>query len=144
MSSRRKSLGDVDEALFTAAERGDVAAVEAALNDGADVTATDHEREGWTCLHLAAFWGNTEVCRYLLEHGAQIDARDQASWTPLHRASFHGHADVVAALLESDVDAIKLLDKNGKSAEGVAGSPGVREVFKTKVQQLHQVHGTSA
>ena len=39
------------------------------------------------------------VARLLLEHGADVNARDEAHWTPLHLASFCGKVEIVQLLL---------------------------------------------
>ena len=54
------------------------------LECGADVDAqanTDHS----TPLHLASYWGGVKVARLLLDHGANIDVRDEKGQTQLHR-----------------------------------------------------------
>lgn len=43
-------------------------------------------REGQTPLHIAAQRGNLWIAEYLLRHGAQVNARDNAGNTPLHHA----------------------------------------------------------
>jgi len=58
-------------------------------------------------LHLMAKRGNADAVRWLLEHGADPNAR-WAHWdaevTPLHLAVMHDHADVVVPLLASGAD----------------------------------------
>jgi ankyrin repeat protein len=56
---------------------------------------------GDTPLHEAA---NAEVARWLLAHGAQVDARSWRRVTPLHRAVQQGAADVVRVLIEHGAD----------------------------------------
>lgn len=38
---------------------------------------------GATALHVAAVQGHTDLLKFLLRHGVQIDARDKSGWTPL-------------------------------------------------------------
>jgi ankyrin repeat protein len=58
-------------------------------------------------LHLAAKRGDAPAARWLLDHGANADAR-WAHWdatvTPLHLAAWQGHADVVRMLLDAGAD----------------------------------------
>jgi ankyrin repeat protein len=46
-------------------------------------TNTMTDRQGQTALHLAADLGRAPVVKYLLEHGARADVRDDAGKTPL-------------------------------------------------------------
>ena len=57
-----------------------------------------------TALHLAARRGYAEIARFLLDNGADVNARDKRKSTPLHEASTEGHAEVVRVLMEHGVD----------------------------------------
>src|SRR4030095_11805795 len=65
--------------------RGDVAAVRALLQDGADVDARD--RHGQTALMLAAHAGHDDVIAVLLEHGAALDVTAKFVLSALLRAA---------------------------------------------------------
>ena len=64
--------------------------------------AGEYSSDGFTPLHLAAFFGHTDAVGLLLERGADIDARSKntrlRSVTPLHSAAA-GHRTEVALLL---------------------------------------------
>ena len=60
--------------IHNAAEKGDLAGVQAELNNGADVNALDVE-EGRTPLHQAAEWGHIEVVELLIASGAYVNAQ---------------------------------------------------------------------
>ncbi len=57
--------------------------------------------EGFTPLGLAAFFGNAEAVKVLLDHGAAVDSQDSSRFanTPLDAAVAANHADVVRVLL---------------------------------------------
>jgi len=74
-------------ALYQAAERGDVRALEALLICGFDVDRGDDEI-GKTALHAAAMEGWPDAVRTLLAHGASVSVRDR---------EFHGQPLVWAA-----------------------------------------------
>jgi uncharacterized protein len=65
--------------------------------------------DGWTPLHLAAFFGRTATAELLLESGAAADllARNRQANLPLHAATAARRVDVVSLLLGhgSDVNA---------------------------------------
>jgi len=84
--------------IHEAAERGDLGAVaRIAQRDPAQVRAFDSYRS--TPLHFAAASGHREVVDYLLAHGADPNARNNAQETPLYGAALAGHAEVVQVLL---------------------------------------------
>ncbi|HEX7248410.1 MAG TPA: ankyrin repeat domain-containing protein [Actinomycetota bacterium] len=91
--------------LFEAATFGDVPRLEELLSNGpASVAAMSGD--GFTALHLAAFFGHADAARLLLRHGADLDAPG-TGWmtgTALHSAVSARHEDVVAALLEAGAD----------------------------------------
>jgi len=66
--------------------------------------------DGWTALHLAAFFGQLEAATRLLEAGARLTAvsRNPLANTPLHAAVAGGHPDVSVLLIArgADVNAI--------------------------------------
>jgi ankyrin repeat protein len=51
---------------------------------------------------VAAKYGNIEVVRALLKHGANMDAEDEEGKTPLHKAT--GNVELVRMLLEHSAD----------------------------------------
>ena len=55
---------------------------------------------GLTLLHCAADMGHEEMVDYLVEHGAQLQPRDDEGLTPLHMAAMGGHIGVVEILID--------------------------------------------
>jgi hypothetical protein len=91
-------MNRIDEELIEAAKENNLPEVRRLLSDGADVntTATFYGR---TPLHWAGSHGHVQVFQALLEHGADIEAKDNGGWTPLHYACYKGHLPVVIELL---------------------------------------------
>ncbi len=54
----------------------------------------------WTNLHDAAFNGDVERVRKLLEKGENPNTKDKYGWTPLHIAASKGHVNVARLLLK--------------------------------------------
>ena len=48
------------------------------VEDAQHVDNTDNE--GWTALHRAAKLGRIEVTKFLLEHGANLEAKTNNGW----------------------------------------------------------------
>ena len=93
-----------DSPVADAAMRGDVEAVRALLQDGADVNAA--QGDGMTALHWAAEAGDLEMVGMLLYAGANVQGVTRlGDYTPLHLASNAGNERVVAGLLEAGADA---------------------------------------
>lgn len=56
-------------------------------------------------LHIAAREGFTDLCRLLVEHGAAVNAHERFDGdTPLHLAAKHGNTDTCEALIEMKAD----------------------------------------
>ena len=70
-------------------------------------------------LHSAATARNLEAARFLLEHGAPVNARQQAGWVPIHAAAQNGDRPMVELLLKHHADP-KLTNDDGKTAAMVA------------------------
>jgi ankyrin repeat protein len=60
-------------------------------------------------LHAAAFLGRTAIARFLLEHTADVNARDKYHPTPLHKAVERGNLDITQLLLGYGAD-VNVLD----------------------------------
>ena len=55
---------------------------------------------GWTPLHFSAINGSLDAAKYLVEHGAQINARTDKNETSFDLANQHGFVQVAKYLLE--------------------------------------------
>jgi len=91
--------------LHAAAERGDLAAIDAELKRGVKVDQSYDAltgREGITPLMAACAAGRSEAVRALLAAGAQANARSSDGKTALIYAAGWGTPDTVQALLDRD------------------------------------------
>jgi len=91
--------------LFEASAAGEVERVERLLEEpGAAINACSGD--GWTPLHLAAFFGHTKIAELLLAHDADVGARSRNTTanTPLHAALAGNHKFVAGVLIGSGAD----------------------------------------
>lgn len=83
-------------ALRAAEPRGVL--VEILLDKRADVHQFD--KEGCTCLHVAATLGHVDVIETVMAAGADPHSRTSNGETPLHRAAQYGRVECVRALMQ--------------------------------------------
>ncbi|NXU54932.1 BARD1 protein, partial [Turnix velox] len=93
--ARRNHKGET--LLHIASIKGDLAAVEELLKNGADPNVKDNA--GWTPLHEACNHGHREVVELLLQHKALVNTTGYQNDSPLHDAARNGHVGVVELLL---------------------------------------------
>ena len=73
--------------LFEAAAAGEIERVERLIAES-PAGVNGYSADGWTPLHLAAFFGHAKIVELLLAHGADVTARSKNpnANTPLHAA----------------------------------------------------------
>jgi ankyrin repeat protein len=102
-SSRVAALVEADPslAIFAASIVGRTEEIERLLAADPALISV-HSSDGWTPLHLAAFFGHFEAARVLLNRGAQVNARSTNAMEnmPLHAAAAGRHAEIAKLLLE--------------------------------------------
>jgi ankyrin repeat protein len=57
-----------------------------------------------TPLHKASENGHIDAMRLLINHGANINKKDNDKWTPLHEASWNGNIDAMQLLIDAGAD----------------------------------------
>jgi ankyrin repeat protein len=106
----RKAIADLLVArgakltLFEACAAGEFDRAERLLGSGAEVNTFSHD--GWTPLHLAAFFGHPKVAELLLTHEADVAARSRNANanTPLHAALAANQKMTVGLLIGKGAD----------------------------------------
>src|SRR5262249_53583742 len=114
------AVQDLAGQLVAGAEAGDLAAVRALLDAGADPNVPDAEDKG--ALRTAARAGHRAVVRLLLERGADPNwAEPHEFRTPLMAAAVHGHGDIIRMLVEGGAQ-VDESDDYGDTALCIAAS----------------------
>jgi len=123
---RRRVHGTVTD-LVASLSLGDLAAADRLVRDNPEILATGG------ALHLLAKRGDVRAVRWMLDHGADPNAR-WAHWdaavTPLHLAAWQGHAEVVELLLAAGADPTIRDSKHNGDALGWAEHGGHAEVVR--------------
>ncbi|KAL3628453.1 hypothetical protein CASFOL_027499 [Castilleja foliolosa] len=89
--------------LVSAAESGDLNALRLAL-DNFDGNINDPMEDGDSLLHLTCLYGHLTCVQFLLERGANIEAKDEDGGIPLHDACAGGYTEIAQLLLSSAND----------------------------------------
>jgi hypothetical protein len=96
-----KTNASGEQALLHAAWRGKLDAVKWLLAHGAQVNRGPLQ---WTALHYAVFAGHEETARYLMDRGADINARSTNGSSVLMMAVYEGHEALARRLIERGAD----------------------------------------
>ncbi|MEM6674542.1 MAG: PQQ-binding-like beta-propeller repeat protein [Planctomycetota bacterium] len=123
----------LEERLWEAAKIGDVDAIEALLEEGADVNArTEFEA---TALYFAASNDHAEACAFLADAGAELDVADSFyDNTPIGMAGWLGHADCVVVLIDKG-------SSGGIGAMFAAASNGHVDVVRAVLETMEVPQG---
>lgn len=123
--------------LFKAVMKNDAAAVETLLSGGADANAPIEVMPGFrtTFLITAATNGNLNIVKALVQHKAQLNAKDAGQETALIAAATQGNKAIVEFLLQSGAD-VKAADGQGTSLLAAAKAGGNADVISLIQQKL--------
>src|SRR5881409_3586782 len=121
--------------LFEACAAGEVERAERLMaGDGSTINA--FSADGWTPLHLAAFFGHARIAEMLLGQGADITARSRNSTgnTALHAALAGNHKLVAGLLLGHGAD-VNAADAAGWRPLHLAAANNNLDAIKALVAQ---------
>jgi uncharacterized protein len=127
LASQRLSTGE--SPLMSALYRGHHEVVAAIIEAGAEIdifaaaatgrvddlrgrvserTINSYAYDGWTPLHLAAFFGHVDAVRFLLDQQADVHtvSKNSIGNTPLHAAIAGKHVEIALLLLEHGAHAL--------------------------------------
>ena len=121
--------------LFEASAAGEVERVERLVASDRSAVNT-YSADGWTPLHLAAFFGHTKIAELLLAHDADVTARSRNTNgnTPLHAALAGNHKMVAGLLIGQGAD-VNAADTDGWRPLHMAAHNNNVDAIKTLVAQ---------
>jgi ankyrin repeat protein len=137
MAALYRGHHDIVDAVIDAGAEIDVFAAAATGRMGdlgrsaTDATVNSYAYDGWTPLHLAAFFGNLDAARLLLDAGADVHAvsRNSLANTPLHAATAGKHGEVALLLIERGADG-QAVDSGGYTPLQIATQNHLSDVVK--------------
>lgn len=112
---------DAQSQFWDAARAGDTVVMARTLGEGAKVDSLDTRRSpnGRRALNWAAIGNQPAAIKFLVAHGATLDAANLTGFTALHHAAETGSVDAANALMELGANKT-LLNANGETAQEVA------------------------
>lgn len=136
----QKSQEQLDEEFRTAAGLGDIQQVQTLLEQGADVNsrapAVDDIPAGITPLMFASARNHKDIVVFLIEHGANVNQKDDAGGTALIYAVWKGHKDIVAILIDKGAD-ILITTSDGRSPLSVASDEGHTDIHAMLTKKVN-------
>ncbi len=123
-----------DPALWLAVSANQTEAVRALLKHKA-LPNVMSERLGNTVLGMAAYVGNLDTVKMLVDTGAELDAADRFGVTPLGYAALAARVDVAEYLLSKGANK-QHTDKQGRTPSDLATASQASDANKQKMLQL--------
>ena len=147
--SKGANILDVDNegntGLHLASENGNFETVKYLLNTK-KCNLDIENKEQFTALHLSSINGNLNICKLLIENGANLNCLNSRKRTPLHLASSNGNSEIVRYLIQKGADTTIRDDKNqyeraeeGKTALDLASESlqyhKISKIFKESLKK---------
>jgi ankyrin repeat protein len=131
--------------VLLAAEVNNLDVIKALVENGADPSIPTEQ--GTTALMMAAGAGTdvqrarepeervvaVETAKFLLDHGAEVNAAGQYGWTALHAAAYQGLNDVIEYLVSKGAN-IDQKDEFGQTALSISLSVLTKEIGARRLQ----------
>jgi uncharacterized protein len=118
-----------DTSLAEAAQRGDLAAVQALLGSGRNVDVDAPLADGTTALHWIVRADDLRLADQLIRTGADATIANRHGVTPLELACINGSAAMIARLLDAHAD-LNTANHEGQTALMIAARTGNPEAVK--------------
>jgi ankyrin repeat protein len=84
---------------------------------------------GRNCLHKAAELGNTELMKFFINSGVDLESKDKKGNTPLHIATLNKHFEAVSVLIKASAD-VNAKNNIGDTPKHIAAEKGDTDSLK--------------
>lgn len=118
--------------LISATEQGDLDTVNRIIQEGGDLDILDTGQDKYTAIHFAAWDGQNEVLKVLIDAGANPDILGTDSRSPIHLAAANGRTEAVKLLIEAGVDINRRVHQPNEYHSEEGGTP-LREAVLNQV-----------
>ena len=136
-----QAAGQADRSLLVAAKNHDHAEVQALIEQGAPVSAS--EADGTTALHWASYRDDVHSAQLLIGAGAVVDATNDLGATPLWVACENGSDAMVRTLLAAGADPNAAL-RLGETPLMVASRAGAPQIVEQLLAKGADMSATAA
>lgn len=122
---------------------GDVAKVKFLLKYGGNqISVNEKNKFGLTPLQQSCLEGNIRLVMVLLDHGADIEGKDDKGWTALHFGIIAGHCSIVSLLIESCAD-LTCVDCKGRLPIDLAQNEDMLVLLATAMESAGYIETAS-
>src|SRR4030042_3007142 len=111
---------------------GETNRIESILAGGADINGKN--RQSWTPLHNAIFYGTQDMVELLISKGANVKAQDDQGNTPLHFATIKGNTDSANMLINKGAN-INAKTQSEQTALFVAADNGRKDIVELLISK---------
>lgn len=134
-----ENVNDVNEELIDASIDRDLEKVKECLKNGADINIRSNIE--WTPLLCVTHFNNLEIAKYLIEKGADVNAKEtlQEHWTPLLSATINDiendkvKQEIIRLLINNGAD-VNAKNKYERTALDYAKNKEIVSLLKPKMQ----------
>lgn len=134
MSENR--LPATTQTIFFPIEQGDLAGIRALLDTDPMLVHARHadpQLHHWTTLQFAASKGNLDVCKLLVERGAEVYTNPMNTYPPVIQAAWNRHQNVVDYFLKEIPDKAEGTNRLG-AAINLAAREGWAELVRKHIE----------
>lgn len=110
------SFGNEDEIdmFISAVKNNNINEVKELFDNNSHININHVAKNGWAAIHLASYYGYTEILLELIYHKVDANMKNKDNWTALHLACYKGREEIVKVLMNvPDIDVDCMLDGVG-------------------------------
>lgn len=118
--------------LLDVVANGDLSKVKQHLHDHGCSALLNTTWSGQNALHIAAYWGYSDICNELITRGIGVESTDRVRQiTALHIACFSGQREVCSVLLSNNASLLHAKDINNNTPIDVTNDVALKQYLET-------------